>query len=475
MLTLTPGSSCDVCADEYGPHCLPHSIPCGHVLCASCCNNIAQKTSRASPACPFCRETFNTDAVRLIRMDFNTSGWTTPRRVPDIAAPAPDLMTDAWLKRLMQPDGSSRSRQDARKLEAKVAKVAGKRCSVEEVTALHNELQDWLMNETKPEDDISALTLSAALLRAILMNHVAHSDASRNSKMVEATMKARLDELEAANNRLDAELKRQRAAYNQKIQECQGLRQELARLKVVPSTPSSPPMPTSVMPEPNRHRSPSPPPVRSPYSSPPPTMPRYGTHMRTSSISSASQYATRPTTPSPAHQRSQTPGPLSSASAAAARAQTPAARSQTPGPNMLARASSVRMEVSPTRSATPAPNLASSIPRPMSRAGATTPTQTRHTSLSARSKTPAPVAPMQMAPQRQRRMSQPVPPPVIVPSITRSISDEKHDAQMFALWKPNTRPNSPDEIKKFHHSSSRSPSRNGPAMHGFRLSVEDDY
>ena len=29
MLTLNPGSSCDVCAEEYGPHCLPHSIPCG--------------------------------------------------------------------------------------------------------------------------------------------------------------------------------------------------------------------------------------------------------------------------------------------------------------------------------------------------------------------------------------------------------------------------------------------------------------
>ena len=29
MITLSPGSLCDVCAEEYGPHNLPHSIPCG--------------------------------------------------------------------------------------------------------------------------------------------------------------------------------------------------------------------------------------------------------------------------------------------------------------------------------------------------------------------------------------------------------------------------------------------------------------
>ena len=29
MLTLLPGSSCDVCAEEYGLQRQPHSIPCG--------------------------------------------------------------------------------------------------------------------------------------------------------------------------------------------------------------------------------------------------------------------------------------------------------------------------------------------------------------------------------------------------------------------------------------------------------------
>jgi hypothetical protein len=55
----------------------------------------------------------------------------------------------------MLADGCSRSRQDARRLEAKVAKVAAKKCSVEEVTTLHKELQEWLTSDTKPDDDVS--------------------------------------------------------------------------------------------------------------------------------------------------------------------------------------------------------------------------------------------------------------------------------------------------------------------------------
>ncbi|KAJ6598263.1 hypothetical protein DFH09DRAFT_971871, partial [Mycena vulgaris] len=334
MLTLNPGSSCDVCAEEYGPHCLPHSIPCGHVLCSTCCTTIAEKTSsRFSPACPFCRENFTSDSVRLIRMDFNSSGWSTPRRLPNIEANPPDFISDAWSKRLMLADGCSRSRQDARRLEAKVAKVAAKKCSVEEVTTLHKELQEWLTSDVKPDDDArsqtSSLTLSAALLRAILMNHVAHSEASRMAKNVEATLKTKLDDLELMNNKLDAELRRYRLQYSQKAQECQSLRQELSRLKVVSTTLSVPPLPSVE----SRHRSPSPPPVPplpSAYSSSSQAasqsaLARFNsTHMRSASMFAAS----RPTTPSPGLARSQTPGPVSPT-----RSQTPGpARAQTPGP-----------------------------------------------------------------------------------------------------------------------------------------------
>ena len=47
----------------------------------------------------------------------------------------------------------SRTRAEARRLEDKVAAVAAKKCSVEEVSTLHNELQEWLMHDEKQQDN----------------------------------------------------------------------------------------------------------------------------------------------------------------------------------------------------------------------------------------------------------------------------------------------------------------------------------
>jgi len=167
MLTLAPGCACDVCAEEYGPHRMPHSIPCGrkffaallrfffikflsgHVLCASCCTNIVEKTSpRLAPVCPFCREQFSSDSPRLIRMDFTTSGWSTPRRFPAVET-FNDFNTEMLQRkteRLLNSD-TSRTRIEVRRLEDKVARVAAKKCSVEEVSTLYKELEEWLLAE----------------------------------------------------------------------------------------------------------------------------------------------------------------------------------------------------------------------------------------------------------------------------------------------------------------------------------------
>ncbi len=252
MLTLAPGSVCDVCAEEYGPQCLPHSIPCGescfrggsskfsdddvgHVLCASCSTTIADKTpSRLKPVCPFCREEFTANDIRLIRTDFSSGssgGFTTPRRFPPpMEASKSDSATDLWARKaerfLLSDVGCSRSREEARRLEDKVAKVASKKCSVEEVSTLHNELEEWLTSAVKSGDQVcssdsfsfvhqlilppqtSSLYLSAALLRAILMNHVAHSEASKTAKHTENSLKGKLDDMEISMGKLEAELRR---------------------------------------------------------------------------------------------------------------------------------------------------------------------------------------------------------------------------------------------------------------------------
>lgn len=51
--------------------------------------------------------------------------------------------------------------------------------------------------------------MSAALLRAILMNHVAHSEASKAAKLMEANLRGRIDDMEITTAKLEVELRRQ--------------------------------------------------------------------------------------------------------------------------------------------------------------------------------------------------------------------------------------------------------------------------
>jgi len=121
-------------------------------------------------------------------------------------------------------EGASSSQLRVRRLEERVARIAAKKCSVEEVSSLYKELEDFLVAEKddqvrrSPFRSASALircfaqpaslSLSAALLRAILMNHLAHSEASKSSKTAEANLKAKIDELELNNKNLESELRR---------------------------------------------------------------------------------------------------------------------------------------------------------------------------------------------------------------------------------------------------------------------------
>ncbi|KAF9447101.1 hypothetical protein P691DRAFT_141260 [Macrolepiota fuliginosa MF-IS2] len=431
MLTISSGSACDVCAEEYGPQCMPHSIPCGHVLCASCCTTIVEKTSsRLSPGCPFCRESFTADSVRLIRMDFTTSGWSTPRRYPHFET-GTDFTGELLAKRaeqLLRFDSDPRSRSETRRLEDKVARIAAKKCSVEEVSTLHKELEGWL--RSGKEDQNSSLFLSAALLRAILMNHLAHSEASRIAKTNELAYKEKIETIELTNQRFEADLKRQRKLYEQKSQECQLLRTEVGQLRTLatslgaalpPSTVtysastsasasassySSSSEPTS----PTSPRATSPTAYTSPVS--PLSSSRYNSlHSRSASMSSSA----RPMTPA-------TPSPL--------------ARAQTPAPSSLSH-SSTRSGTS-VRSMTPAIGMGRSYtPAPVSSRSMTPGPNTHYSSASAyasRSQTPAPTsshshshgyAAAPPIPPKPRRLSQPSPPKMMA----RTTSEEKADAR----------------------------------------------
>lgn len=220
--------------EQRGTNSLPPNLTfllfLGHVLCLGCCEKIISKTSpRLSPACPFCRETFTRENVRVIRIDFTTSGHAALKRV---TLDAPDIVTDIFSRKddLKLPEPiTSRSPEDVRRLEHKVARVAAQKSSVEEVSMLYQELQAWLAAEPKGETQVclrvahqllrgvthmysfpqsTALQLSAALLRAILVNHVSHSEANKQSRSMELAVKERMDEMEASHNKLEAELRR---------------------------------------------------------------------------------------------------------------------------------------------------------------------------------------------------------------------------------------------------------------------------
>jgi len=420
MLTLRPGSACDVCAEEYGLHRFPHCIPCGHVFCAQCCSTIVDKTPpRLLPACPFCREQFSNDSIRLIRLDFSFSGRNTPRRLPLLEA-SHEVQQETLARRaerLLVSDGPSKSHSEVRRLEDKVARVAATKTSVEEVSSLHKELDGWLMNAERDEQS-RGLYLSALLLRAILMNHSAHSEATRGAKILENSLNAKIGELEETRKELEMELRRQRNLYAQKSQECQNLRTEVSRLKalatILPSSPvsesrsasaSPTPPPTSPVAaqNPNQNFIHTQNPMTSTTSSTvtPTLMRAVPMHARSVSMSSRSM------TPAPPS-RTYTPAP----SQLLARSQTPAVRSS---------------QVLSTRSYTPAP------PAP---ARMITPTPTL-----LRAQTPAPI--------RSRRLS--VSHQISPAKMVRSTSEEKE--MMHEIWIPPPDPDLAD------HGPPTSPSK----------------
>ncbi|KAJ7810758.1 kinase-like domain-containing protein [Mycena olivaceomarginata] len=64
MLSLCPGSSCDVCLEPFGGEFkVPCSIACGHVFCVDCLRQLAR------PLCPLCRSLFDTGHIIRLKLD----------------------------------------------------------------------------------------------------------------------------------------------------------------------------------------------------------------------------------------------------------------------------------------------------------------------------------------------------------------------------------------------------------------------
>ncbi|KAH7098881.1 hypothetical protein BKA62DRAFT_335651 [Auriculariales sp. MPI-PUGE-AT-0066] len=375
MLVLSSESACDICAEPYSQESLPHSIPCGHTFCSPCLHKVvkgvasqwAPRTNASSCGCPLCREPFNAPDIRRIRIDAAPSSSPPypqvlpyPNYFP--AASIPGSKSAAFGKTPIDEDAldagantDDRITSEAKRLEQRVADAAKRRCTFEEISALHREVQQWLDKQgaRRPEREHGSLRLSAALLGAILVNGFAYNEAKKAAKGVESTLKDRLDATEAIKRRLEHEINRQRT-------EVHTLKQEISKLTGV-APPPPPPGPTTTTTTPT----------------PGPTSPSSARPLGSSLGSSLT------TTAMSSSHRSQTPAPASSA----ARSHTPApSRSQTPGAALSSASSSAYSSYS---------HHTSSVTPPRSSAASSVASSVVHTPATSRSPERPPAIPGQ--------------------------------------------------------------------------------
>lgn len=129
----------------------------GHVFCGGCCKRIIDRAAdaarREEPTCPFCRGQFEPSQVRMIRADLSSSGWDTPRRVSK--GESTDRIAQETARILSTTSNlSPGSQSEVQRFEAKVSQAALKKCSVEEVSALCQRLEDWLLAQGRGENAV---------------------------------------------------------------------------------------------------------------------------------------------------------------------------------------------------------------------------------------------------------------------------------------------------------------------------------
>ena len=138
---------------------LIHRRRLGHNFCRGCLDKISGSHGKG-PACPLCREPFDTQSIRLIRVDL--SDPLPPLSYDNF--PISDETDSDLSDRARSPwNYDARIRDEARLLELKVAKAASTKCTFDEVSDLHKEIQDWLLTDVryKPNGKVSHTTALA--------------------------------------------------------------------------------------------------------------------------------------------------------------------------------------------------------------------------------------------------------------------------------------------------------------------------
>ncbi|KAJ6618161.1 hypothetical protein B0H10DRAFT_1267336 [Mycena sp. CBHHK59/15] len=145
MLSLGPGSACDVCLEPFGVELkAPCSIPCGHVFCVNCLQHIAR------PTCPLCRTPF--EARNTIRLHIDLDNVRVPSSSTD------------------KKPTSAGTDDGARQLQKRITGVATEGATEIQTTQLTAECRAFL--ETVPRNTYPELRTSFKMLS--YMCHVKH-------------------------------------------------------------------------------------------------------------------------------------------------------------------------------------------------------------------------------------------------------------------------------------------------------------
>ncbi|KAJ6498582.1 hypothetical protein C8R47DRAFT_971708 [Mycena vitilis] len=136
MLSLGPGSTCDICLEPFGADLkAPCSIPCGHVFCVNCLHQLPR------PSCPFCRTPF--ESRQAIKLHVDLDSIKAPASFDGVPVPA-------------------NSDEGARHLQDKITHVAATGATEIQTTQLTEECKTFLA--TVPKDMYSDLRTSVKML-----------------------------------------------------------------------------------------------------------------------------------------------------------------------------------------------------------------------------------------------------------------------------------------------------------------------
>ncbi|KAK7023117.1 RING-type domain-containing protein, partial [Favolaschia claudopus] len=208
MLSLGPGSACDVCLDPFGADSkAPCSILCGHVFCVGCLRNIAR------PTCPLCRTPFDTRHTIRLHIDLDS---ITPSSVDESSVPS-----DA-------DDG-------ARQLQDRITQVAAAGATEAQTTQLTEECKRFLL--TVPREMYTDLRTAYKMLSYMCQVKRNFVDQGRTVNQLgrqvaaltqEADLeKAKVESLRSEKERLEESLTTVTADREQWVVECDRLAEDL--------------------------------------------------------------------------------------------------------------------------------------------------------------------------------------------------------------------------------------------------------